>query len=321
MRLSTTMTPWMMTLLLATSCTSSAPHTQPASSTSLPSLTPMPEHANAWWRHWSDGQAEVSGYRLVRERYGQKRSGTAVAIFVTEPFSTARMVKANDAAAADVVQAMKLNLVERFQTGVYDYHLMSTTHVALQSRASVVIGQPLKVAFSSQEWCGLSHHELVWRAQAVDERVDSYFDGESHAGSHAWQQALPADALWLWARGMAAPATGTATLLPSLTRARLQHITLEPVAAELARLPEEDIRVAAGTFRVQPHRVTTPQGSHTMWVETAAPHRIIRAEHDGTTYELLGSTRMTYWSMNQPGMEQALARIGVPAPALSNGSP
>ncbi len=37
--------------------------------------------------HCHDGKAELDGYRLKVSRYGEQREGTAVMIFVTEPFS------------------------------------------------------------------------------------------------------------------------------------------------------------------------------------------------------------------------------------------
>lgn len=48
-----------------------------------------------FWSHWGDGQAEISAYELTYPRYGALRSGVAVAIFVTEPFSYEARVKAD----------------------------------------------------------------------------------------------------------------------------------------------------------------------------------------------------------------------------------
>jgi hypothetical protein len=101
-------------------------------------------------RHWYDGKAELDGYRLVVSRYGENRSGTAVMVFVTEPFSESMRVKMDDADAnpGDTFTALKLNLVRDFQTGVYDYNTM----VSVFARAETM--EPVKVSFSSAEWCG-----------------------------------------------------------------------------------------------------------------------------------------------------------------------
>src|SRR5678816_2955439 len=52
-----------------------------------------PAYDNAFWKAWGDGQAEIDGYVLERDRYGEKRRGTVVAIFVTEPWSLSQHVK------------------------------------------------------------------------------------------------------------------------------------------------------------------------------------------------------------------------------------
>jgi 4-aminobutyrate aminotransferase-like enzyme len=43
--------------------------------------------------HWQDGKAELDGYRYTVTRYGHARAGTAVMVYVTEPFSEAKRVK------------------------------------------------------------------------------------------------------------------------------------------------------------------------------------------------------------------------------------
>ena len=78
-----------------------------------------PAYGDPFWRHWGDGQAEMSSYDLTMPRYGQTRSGTAVAIFVTETFDPVQRVKAD---SNEGLPVMKLNLVEDFATGVYDYN-------------------------------------------------------------------------------------------------------------------------------------------------------------------------------------------------------
>ena len=53
------------------------------------SLCPRLSSAAApeFWPHWSDGKAEMNGYRLVQPGYGAQRAGNAVLIYVTEDFS------------------------------------------------------------------------------------------------------------------------------------------------------------------------------------------------------------------------------------------
>ena len=134
--------------------------------------------AQDFWPHWSDGKAEMNGYRLVAAALRrQPRQGTAVLIYVTEDFSDSLRVKADPGKhpASDVYPVLKLNAVRDFQTGIYDYNVMTSTF------ARVAPGWPIaKVSFSSQEWCGHVYHQL---APAGGPRspacFHSYFDGEA----------------------------------------------------------------------------------------------------------------------------------------------
>jgi hypothetical protein len=100
----------------------------------------------AFWKHWGDGQAELSGYDLTFPRYGQLRRGVAVTIFVTEPFSSSARVKADPGKhpAADEFPAMKLNLIEDYQTGIYDYNDMTSSFIALAPVNGRPAGSPVK---------------------------------------------------------------------------------------------------------------------------------------------------------------------------------
>ena len=69
---------------------------------------------------------------------------------------------------------LKLNAVRDFQTGIYDYNVMTSVF------ARVAPGWPLaKVSFSSQEWCGHVYHQLLPRAGSMEGVFHSYFDGEA----------------------------------------------------------------------------------------------------------------------------------------------
>ena len=131
-----------------------------------------------FWKHWGDGQAEISTYRLVTPRYGEKREGQAVLIYVTEDMSDTLRVKADPGKhpASDVFPALKLNHVRSFQAGIYDYRIMTSTF------ARVAQGFPVaKISFTSQEWCGQVYHQLLPRGASIESVSHSYFDGEADA--------------------------------------------------------------------------------------------------------------------------------------------
>ena len=278
---------------------------------------------SAFWSHWGDGRAELDGYDLTFPRYGSKRSGVAVAIFVTETFSNSLRVKSDPGKhpKADEFPVMKLNLVQDFPTGIYDYNLMTSAFVALAPVNGRPSGAPTKISFSSQEWCGNVYSQALFDARAVRVDLHSYFDGE--ADRHE-QLAAPAaggseDALLLWARGFASPvlAPGESRevqLLSSLKVARLLHRPLEWERATLAReTKRRSITVPAGTFEVDVLTAAIAGArTWTFYVERAEPRRVIQWESsDGEKAQLLASERLKYWEMHDEGMQSALAKLGL----------
>ena len=123
--------------------------------------SPPPLRADDFWAHWGDGKAELNGYRLTQPRYGAPRAGTAILIYVTEDMSDSLRVKADPGKhpKSDVYPVLKLNAIRDFQTGIYDYNVMTSIF------ARVAPGWPVaKLSFSSQEWCGHVWHQLLPRS-------------------------------------------------------------------------------------------------------------------------------------------------------------
>src|SRR3954471_15567229 len=132
--------------------------------------------ADDFWKHWGDGKAELDGYALVQPRYGQPRDGTAVLIFVTEDFSDSARVKADPGKhpPSDVYPVLKLNAVRDFQTGIYDYNLLTSVFARVEGGFPVV-----KASFSAQEWCGHVYQQWLARGGRLAGVSHSYFDGEA----------------------------------------------------------------------------------------------------------------------------------------------
>jgi hypothetical protein len=287
-----------------------------------------PAAGDDFWAHWGDGKAELNGYRLVQPRYGAKRIGSAVLIFVTEDMSDSARVKADPGKhpTSDVYPVLKLNTVRDFQTGIYDYNVMTSVF------ARVSAGWPVaKVSFSSQEWCGHVYHQLLPRAGQIESVRHSYFDGEADAREtiEMPKDGVLADALPILLRGwgtelMKAGEQRTLPYLPTLMRTRLEH---KPLAWGRATLKRQaalgTVAVPAGKFAVVIWTVAQEGGPTTTYaIEAESPHRVVRwSADDGEDAELLGSERLAYWKLNQPGGESALRALGLkPASALLGGS-
>jgi hypothetical protein len=280
-----------------------------------------PAAAADFWKHWGDGRAEVNAYDLTQPRYGQERKGTAVLIFVTEDFSDSLRVKADPGThpASDVYPVLKLNAVRDFQTGIYDYNVMTSTFLRVAS------GWPVaKVSFSSQEWCGQVWHQLVPRGGRIDGISHSYFDGEAD-GTDELQRpdnGVLEDALPIVLRGwkgefLEPGESRTVPFLPSLLHARLQHEPLAWLSATIVRSAgTSEITVPAGRFEVTTYSVRIDDGRElTFAIEAALPWRLIRQTGpDGEELVLKGSKRLSYWQLNSEGDETHLKEIGLSVP-------
>ena len=268
---------------------------------------------------WYDGQAELSGYVWKGTRYGELRTGEAVAIFVTETVGADTHVKPDDPSRAGGVTAMKLNLVREFQTGLYDYDTMTSVF------AEVGAFRPLRVTFASQEWCGHVHEVLdVGKKLALD--IASYFEGESLTTTLAWKDgALLGDHLFVWLRGLRGPvlAPGEARTLPYLadgferrlrhTKAEWQTLTLTRAAATTSE------SVPAGSFPALVYTLASSDGrSGRVAFEEAYPHRLLswswqRGAELLDSGAMTGSKRMKYWELHAEGQESLRGELGLAA--------
>jgi hypothetical protein len=280
-----------------------------------------PAYDAAFWRIWGDGQAELSAYEFVKTHYREPRRGVAVAIFVTEPFSNSKRVKADAGKhpKEDVFPVMKLNLVKDFQTGIYDYNDQTSAFLALAAVNGRPAGTLTKLSFSSQEWCGNVYHQLLFDQKSIRLTRHSYFDGEAdQQGELPYPQGgIAEDALFFWARNLAEPfgvKKGEFALRPVLTSAQRMRDTHQPQAwiqSRFSRAPvTQKLIVPAGTFDVEKLTVQLEDFKWTFWVEAQAPHRIVKWENSaGESGLLLGSERMRYWELNGKGKEEMLRRI------------
>jgi len=288
-----------------------------------PATANAPTYGDPFWSFWGDGKGELAGYDLTFPRYGELREGVAVTVFVTETFSNSLRVKSDPGKhpKPDEFPVMKLNLVRDFPTGIYDYNLMTSAFVALEPVNGRPAGSATKVAFSSQEWCGLVYSQLSFDDASARLVSHSYFDGEADQQRtiEAPNDAISLDCLPLWARGFAGPVLApgekrTVRTVGSLVTTRLLHQPLELGQAMLARAAEKEMRVVrAGRFEVERYTATVTGGpTLTYWVETAKPHRIVEwMSTDGEHAQLLASDRLKYWELHDLGGVKYLARLGL----------
>jgi hypothetical protein len=285
----------------------------------------MAQVSDSFWAHWGDGRAEMNAYTLTTPRYGQLRHGRTVLVFVTEDFTDAQRVK-SDGGHDDEYPVLKLNEARDFQTGIYDYNVMTSTFLRIDGRGA--FGMPVKVSLSVQEWCGSVYEQLLARGSELVLHGHSYFDGEADHERRLPnpQGGVSMDALPILVRGLLgdlfAPGGSTdVAVLPTLLSGRFAHQPIAWTKAHVTRsVGGQTVEVPAGSFVVHEVTVAPDGGASTTWqVEDAWPHRIVAwASTDGEKAELLGSERLPYWQLNHEGEEVLLEHIGLPPPAWTS---
>jgi hypothetical protein len=248
-------------------------------------------------RLWDDGFAEVARYAGTERRYGELRAAELVLITVKEPFDPDLLVKADGARHARTLDAIKLNTILTVPTGVYTYHQMSS---AFFDRAA---GRLMKLATTSQEWCGITSKILTVRGGRAVLRAFSYFGDEADS-IHPFEMdddTVVADALPLYLRtlDLERPGSRELRLLPR----QLSNRTTIPVPERATATvgTAETLDVPAGAFEAIPVEV---RGSETdvYWFASSSPHALVRWDRaDGGRYELASVLRTDYWDQHAVG--------------------
>ena len=169
--------------------------------------------------YWYPNGAEISRFALKQARYGELHLGDAVLIFVTEAMNPRLQVKADHPKETDI-PLLKLNAMRKFYTGIYPYSIMTSVFAPIDVESYPL---PLKITFTSQEWCGQVFMQLNLKENQYQIQNRSYFESESDK-NFTLNKELSEDALWTLIR--IAPRrlpTGEFRLLLSTLYTRLLH--------------------------------------------------------------------------------------------------
>jgi hypothetical protein len=247
--------------------------------------------------YWYSQNAEITSYHLEQARYGEIHEGTAVFVFVTEPFSPVNFTKADNPSSKNV-PVLKLNQTRKFNTGMYPYSIMTSTFFPFKKG-----DHSIKVSSSSQDWCGHSYMEV--RNQKSDHfqvDLDSYFEGQSLIALSS-PVAFMEDDIWTMIRLRDDLPTGTINMYPSLASTNLLHIPYKPYSCIVS---SED--KGSSTFYTMEYPKL--DRSLTIEFEQAHPHKIIgwtetnfsgydsKRKKLTTTATRMNSIRSDYWNRN-----------------------
>lgn len=221
--------------------------------------------------YWYQGEAEISRYELLQNRYEDLHPGEAIAIFVTEDFLTDLQVKNDHYRNPNSIPILKSNLIRKFPTGLYEYSIMTSVFTPVNSPDWPAT---LKVTTSSQEWCGQTYTQLNYRKNAYQMRLHSYFESEADQEKKIGRAILEDELFNRIRINPDALPTGDFQIFPSTVVARLLHLEMAPRQA-IATLSDYDGQEFPGEgLRV--YRLEYPELKRTLEIvfESAAPYRI-----------------------------------------------
>ena len=266
---------------------------------------PSPE----FLKYWKSGLAELSSYATVTERYGEKREGQAVLIFVYEEMSADTRIKVESGRTPSDqrIPVLKLNNVLKFTTGIYDYSVMTSVFAGLSGPGVGRFLEPRKISFSSQEWCGNVYHQLIPEEKALVSEIHSYFEKEGDAKAtlpYPSEKVYYEDEIPILIReldGDILKAGGKLEfdMVPSLWETRKRHIPLKFEKAILMKGKPSGFKSRLGDMPATSWTLQSGGTVTTYRVQTDPPRRLLAWENNrGEKAEILGSLRKTYWELN-----------------------
>lgn len=282
----------------------------------LPSPAPAAGPGAAFLKHWKSGLAELSSYSVDTRRYGEARAGEAVLVFVYEEVDdrTRIKVESDRVPPARRVPVLKLNHLLKFNTGIYDYSVMTSVFAGLPGGPGVSRPfEPRKVSFTSQEWCGHVYQQVLPRKEGLVSTIHSYFEAEGDSTSVIpWPAKGPGaggsvhyeDELPILVReldGELLPSGGGLDILlvPSLWERRKRHAPLAPVPARLTKGGVETRKAPGGLRKAVKWTLVREGQTMDYWVEAESPRRLLGWDDGrGEKGEIRATVRKTYWNLN-----------------------
>ncbi|HLV43145.1 MAG TPA: hypothetical protein VKY37_12765 [Brumimicrobium sp.] len=246
------------------------------------------------------GQAEIATYTLSKARYEENHPGESVLIFVTEPFLNKRQVKADHPTPDNSVNVLKLNRIDRFNTGIYDYSQFTSVFTPVDIEKAKY---PLKITMGSQDWCGQSFTQVNNKSGFSYEHR-SYFSSEGDT-SLQLEYAYAGDNMMNLAR--MSPdllPLGDFTILPSMHYLRTSQKEIKNYYAN-GMIEETD------DGYVYTYDIPELKRNVKFYISSKNQFRISKWEEsyptvfDGvvrtSTYELKAVKYLPYWELNNAG--------------------
>ncbi|WKV12681.1 hypothetical protein [Marivirga harenae] len=256
--------------------------------------------------YWYQGKAELSSYDLEQVRYGQKRDGEAVLIFVTEDFSKSKQVKLDNPSAnpEDAEKVLKLNFTKKFNTGIYPYSMMTSVFAPVYPKTDL---HARKITTSVQEWCGHVFMQLNNEEDKYNLFSRSYFESEGDID-------MSLDKIWLedelWTLLRLDPSlipTGEVQLLPSTQYLRLKHKESKPYTSQITIIEKDTVNELKIEIPELKRKVSIIyQNQHPYQIESWKESYPEGGEIMTTSAKLKKRIMLDYWNRN--GMKDSVYR-------------
>ncbi len=256
--------------------------------------------------YWDSGLAEISRYELKQARYGSLHKGEAILLFVTEPFSPVDQVKDDSGSEPNGERVLKLNAFKRFNTGVYDYSIMSSVFSSVKSKKEF---PSYKVTTSVQDWCGQVFNQWNQREQLWESELRSYFQSEGDK-DESFDLVPHEDGIWNRIRiDPESLPQGTLKMIPSSAFLLLKHKAIQAYTVE-AKLSKDSYelhypdlkRTLIISFEKEaPYEINSWQESY-----PDRGDKILTTEAKRTHH-----LRSYYWEQNQPSFLKLRKKLGL----------
>jgi len=257
--------------------------------------------------YWYKGKAELNHFDLTQIRYGEKRKGDAVLIYVTEDFLPEKQVK-KEFGDEEGISVLKLNYIKKFITGIYDYSIMASIFTPIEFRK---YPQTLKFTFSSQDWCGQSFAQMNLRYGKLNYEQRSYFQAEADVDKTLDATYVEED---VWTRMRLEPQMlplGKIKMVPSQEFLRLNHKELRAYDAQASLMLQVNDLKSRGEKEFYVYTINYPELDRVLKIscQSVFPFKIIRWEETNdftnpakalTTIAQSRTTEMLpYWELNK----------------------
>lgn len=222
--------------------------------------------------YWYSGKAELTRYELDQARYGEVHQGEAILIFVTEDFLTGKQVKLEYGESENATSVLKVNFLKRFATGIYDYSMETSVFTPVHTGA---YPHSLKVASSSQDWCGHSYIQLNLRNNRYKVMRRSYFQKVVNQDYKIRETFLEDE---IWTRLRIDPTTlptGETKMIPGTRYARFKNLKVNPEKVKASLSPYKGNEFSGKNLEV--YKVHYPEHQRTLKIvfEQSFPYPIM----------------------------------------------